>query len=446
MKRTLAMLMGAIILLTCVLGGCGAQTDGNATLPEDESNELSVYVVKTDALYVKAVNAFKREAKDQYPDLTLNITTFDTYEAMLDVMNIELMAKGGPDVVLYNCMQGQVDAQKLAQSGMFLPLDSFVKELDPEIYPAALMDAGHIAGKQYFIPLSYNLIYTFATGKLMEEQGYSVFDNIYETILSETDALINNNEKLSYRVTIKRPDNVNSFFDAAGVTFFDKNTGDVIVDKAEVEELCRFLKSALYDNWEKYDTLKKSVNDFSDMLKVYSFFSEDYAFMHNIRFYQSLIPSYDDSQMIAIPLHKLNNPEELCASIVCFGGVNANSKAPGKAYALLKYILDFNVTNSFMKYEESQVYYAPVSLAAYQKAIEELTNSMGVGPVTIKQLSEENGLQLTEIPQKITEATIPNMALGVSIGEIFEPYLMGQDSFDNCYKTFLNRLQLYVSE
>lgn len=38
------------------------------------------------------------------------------------------------------------------------------------------------------------------------------------------------------------------------------------------------------------------------------------------------------------------------------------------------------------------------------------------------------------------------MSLGTGIDEIFDPYFMGEDTFDNCYKTFLNRLQLYVSE
>lgn len=120
---------------------------------------------------------------------------------------------------------------------------------------------------------------------------------------------------------------------------------------------------------------------------------------------------------------------------------------PQKAYALLKHILDFQVNNNFSKYTEAQVYYAPVSLTEYRNAVDELSTTYGSGTrVTIQPLSEENAKQLTAFPQRITQAAIPNMSLGTGIDEIFDPYFMGKDTFDNCYKTFLNRLQLYVSE
>lgn len=438
-KRILALTLGMIVLACCVLSGCekqpGAQEDGT----------LSVYVVESDALYVNAVGDFQKQAGDG----ALKVTTFESYQAMFDVMNVELMAKGGPDVVLYNSRQGEVDAWKLAQSGMFLPLDSYMKELDPDIYPAALMDAGHIGNQQYFVPFSYNLIYGFTTEKLMEERGYSASDSIYDTILREANALANVPDKASNTLIINRLDPVNSFFDAAGITLFDKNTGDIVADKAEIETVCSFLKATVFDETEKRAALnaKSSSNDFAAGVRNYSFFIEDYAFMHNVRFYQSFFLETADSPMVALPYHKLNAPEELCASIVCFGGVNANTKMPQKAYALLKHILDFQVNNNFSKYTEAQVYYAPVSLTGYRNAVDELSTTYGSGTrVTIQPLSEENAKQLTAFPQRITQAAIPNMSLGTGIDEIFDPYFTGKDTFDNCYKTFLNRLQLYVSE
>lgn len=445
MKRSVAFFLGFMILISCLLSGCGNHPKDTAVkepVSPEEENALSVYVVKNDALYQKAVNAFKRETEG----VVLNITPFDSYRTMLDVMNEELMDGDGPDVVLYNSRQGKVDAQKLAQSGLFLPLDSYIKDLDPEIYPAVLMDAGHIAGRQYFIPFSYNLTYAFTSEKLMEERGYSASDSIYETILSEADALTNA-DRISSNMRILRDDPVNAFFDAAGIKLFDKNSGNVTVDQKELEEICRFVKTIAYDGWKKAEALNLTrSNDFKDALKEYSFLTEDYSFMNNIRYYQSMYPENGDSQMVAMPYHRLNDPEELCASIVCFGGVNANTKMPDKAYELLKYILDFDVMTGFSKYEESSVYYAPVSLTAYQKAIDELTDSTGVGPVTIQQLSKENAEQLTEITQRITDANIPNVTLGINLQKILEPYFQGEDSFENCCKAFLNKLQLYLSE
>lgn len=450
MRQRIIWLLGMLILITCIFSGCGNQTAENlpvnpANPANPEEAALSVYVVKSDALYQKAANAFKQEAGES----ALTVTSFDSYESMQDKLNTELMAGGGPDVILYNSRQGQIDAQKLAQSGTFLPLDSYIEDLDPEVYPSVLMDAGHIEDKQYFVPFSYNLIYGFTTEQLMEDRGYSASDSLYEMITSEANTLASVSDRASNALIIKRLDPVNSFFDAAGVTLFDKNTGEIIVDKAEVEAICNFIKSVVYDEGEKRAALNKksSSNDFAAAVRDFSFFTEDYSFMNNVRFYQSFFAATANSPMVALPYHKLNNPEELCASIVCFGGVNANTKVPDKAYALLQYILDFDVTNNFSKYEESHAYYAPVSLTVYQNALNELSSTNGIGTrVTIDPLSEENAQELSAFSQRITQATIPNMALGKSFGEIFDPYLLGKDSFDNCYKTFLNRLQIYVSE
>lgn len=433
MKRFVALLIGALVLMTCIFGGCENQ-------PAEKST-LSVYVVKSDALYMDAVNSFKERAQD----ITLNVTTFQSYEAMVNVMHEELLSKGGPDVVLYNSVQGEVDAYKLAKSGMLLPLEGFVENLDPTIYPTVLMDAGKIADKQYLIPFSYNLIYAYTSEQRMAEKGYSPSDNIYKMILGESEALMDVSDKSPTTMNIFRPDPVNSLFDAAGIQFFDKNTGEVTVDKAELEEICRFVK-LVYDNAEKTAALSNKIaSDFADAVNSFTFFTESYDFMNNVRFYQTMIPAAAGSPMVAMPYHKLNNTQELCASIVCFGGVNANTKTPEKAYELLKYILDYNTSYDLPKYDEAS-YFAPVSLTGFQNAINKLSVSAGLGPGGIAPLAEENAEHLMESSQKITDAVIPNATLGLSFQEILDPYFMGKDSFDNCYNTLLNELQLYLDE
>ena len=441
MKRYFTLLMGAIVFMSCIFSGCGQQTAENPTSSEEEST-LSVYVVKTDALYVNAVNSYQEQAKD----LTLNVTTFESYEAMFDVMNVELMSKGGPDVVLYNSVQSEIDGYKLAQSGMFLPLDEFVEQLDPTIYPKALMDAGNIAGKQYFIPFSYNLICTFTSEQRMTEKGYSPEDNVYEMLLHESDSLMSLSDKVPTTMMIYRPDPINTFIDCAGVKLFDNDTGDMVVDRAELEEICRFVKLN-YDNQEKKKMMTNQfANDFAGAADSFTFFTESFAFMNNFRYYQAMFSKMVNSPMVAMPFHKLHNTQEFCPYIVCFGGVNANTKSPEKAYELLKYILDYKVSNSWPKYEESGVYYAPISLEAYQAAVVELSEKLGYGPVTVLPLTEENAEQLTEISRKITDAVIPNSTLGVGLQEILDPYFHETDSFDNCYNALLNRLQIYLSE
>jgi len=445
MKRFVALLAGAALIMSCILGGCGKRPAEQPTAPTESvtegENTLSVYLANTDALYTDALSSFQAAE-----DVTLDVKTFHSCEAMFNAMQEAFLSGGGPDVVLYNSRQGEIDGYKLARSGLFLPLEPFMGQLDPAIYPAELMDAGVIGGKRYFVPFSYSLIHAYTREELMNARGYSSSDNIYEMILDESEALMDVLDNVPNTMSIFRSDPVNAFFEAAGVTLFDKTTGEVTVDKAELAEICRFVKT-VYDNAEKTAALNGQFsNDFAGAAKHFSFFSEDDSFLNMARFYQSLFPAQAGSPMVAIPYHKLNNTEALCASIVCFGGIGAHTKVPEKAYGLLQYILDFDVAAGWKDNEETAMYYAPVSLTVYEKAVDKLSINTGNGRVTIAPLTEENADRLMKIPQKITEAVIPNATLGLTAQTVLEPYFMGADSFDNCYDAFLEELRNYLSE
>ncbi|MBR5537764.1 MAG: extracellular solute-binding protein [Clostridia bacterium] len=457
MKRYLSMLVVAILVFGCALCGCGQQpatvpegpADGPAESiaeePSGESGGLSVYLVQSDALYADAIACFQ----EQRPDTPLNVTAFHSYDAMIAALDEELPLGGGPDVVLYNSMECVVDGYQLAKSGAFLPLDNFVKELDPAIYPTALMDAGSLAGKQYFIPFSYNLIYAYTSERRMGEMGRSPSDDLYGMILGEAEALKEVPDKVPTERYVYRPDPVNSFFDAAGIRFFDKTSGEVAVDKAALEEICRFVK-IFYDEAEttqrlyaQYDQFNRN---FEGAAQHFSFFTEDVSFLDMVRYYQSVFAEKVDSPMIALPYHKLSHPQEFCASIVCFGGVNANTKMPEQAYGLLKYILDYDISSGWAENEAVSSYYAPVNLALFQKAVDKLCRTHGYGPVSVAPLSEENGARLKATAGKITDAVIPNGDLGLRLQEVLEPYFMGRSSFGDCYDTLFKELQHYLNE
>ena len=446
-NRFTTMLLAALMLTTWILSGCSTQSAESPVAPTESAAEkttLSVYMVDTDALFVDAVHSFRKQAQD----IILDVTSFTTCQAMLDAVKEAALTDGGPDVLLYNSnsMQGEVDGYTLAKSGMFLPLDQFAEQLDPVVYPKALMDAGHIAGAQYFIPFSYNLLYAYTSQRLMTIKGYSTSGDLYQMLRKESESLKDVSHKSPVSMQVFRLDPVNAFFDAAGVTLFDKNTGEITADKAEVEEICRFVK-LVYDNMEKTATLKRKVaTDFSSATASFSFFIENYAFLNEIRYYQSLFPAKAGSPMVAMPYHKLNDPQSLCASIVCFGGVSAKTKAPEQAFELLKFLLDYSVQTDWARGQLTYEYHAPVSLAVYQEAINHLSANAGAGGIEITPLNTQNAEFLMANTQKITSAVIANTSLGVRLEEAFTPYFLAQDSFDNCYHVFLRDLQEYLSE
>ena len=460
MKRYAALLIAALVVFSCIFCGCGQRPAENpadpvddpaesivkepAEEPAEEPNALSVYLVQSDALYADALSSFQ----EQVQDTPLKVTTFRSYGAIIDVLNEELLSGGGPDVVLYNSVEGLVDGYQLAKSGLFLPLDSFMEALDPAIYPAALMNAGNLAGKQYFIPFSYNLIYAYTSEQRMGEMGYSPSDDLYGMMVGESERFMDVPDRVTTARYIYRPDPVNSFFDAAGIRFFDKTSGEVTMDKAALEEACRFVK-VFYDEAEKaaalYAQYDHFTRNFEGAAQHFSFFTEDVSFLDTVRYYQSMFSKKTGSPVISMPYHKRNDPQALCASIVCFGGVNANTKMPEQAYGLLKYILDYDVSNNWSENEAVSAYYAPVNLVLFQKAVDKLCCTHGHGPVVVAPLTEENGEHLKETAQRITDAVIPNATLGLRLQESLDPYFTGESSFEDCYDALLDQLQHYLN-
>ena len=125
MKRFVALLTGAALIMSCIFSGCGKQPAEQPAAPTEAvtegENTLSVYLANTDALYTDALSSF--EAAE---DVTLDVETFHSCEAMFDAMQEAFLSGGGPDVVLYNSRQGELDGYKLARSGLFLPLEPFM--------------------------------------------------------------------------------------------------------------------------------------------------------------------------------------------------------------------------------------------------------------------------------------------------------------------------------
>ena len=104
---------------------------------------LSVYLAETDALYVSAL----REYAAQYPDRELNVETFGDFAEMAVRLESELAAGEGPDVLLFNSLQGGMDTYALAKGGAFRPLEELMGAYPEEAYFTAILDAGKVGGE-----------------------------------------------------------------------------------------------------------------------------------------------------------------------------------------------------------------------------------------------------------------------------------------------------------
>ena len=424
--------LGTAVLLSGImlLSGC----------KQEEDKKLSVYRVETDALYMSALDTYQQEN----PGIELEIKTFASYDEMKDQLNTELMSGKGPDVLLYNSLQSEADPFKLAKSGTFLSLDSYMENLPSDEYFMEIMKAGVIDGSQYILPLSWNILQTYSTQKLVNEQNYQG-QSFYTVLPKEAERLVTESDRAVCSLQFGRADVINYFTEILGLSVLDSSS-NLLIDENSFRQSAEFTK-VIYDNVNKIQGITQRYrNDFVGATAHLSFLLEDYSFMNNLRYYQSVYSKSLGEEMVMNPVTQLNG-KKITAQIIQYGAVNANSKAPDEAWKLLLAIANTPASTDFSKYDEASVYYAPVKVSLYNDCTVQLSTQSGKGAKgPAEPLNEENTALLQQIPQDVAMAVIPNTSIGKLLQDCMEPYLTGTGDYESCYQDLMNKLALYLDE
>lgn len=185
--------------------------------------------------------------------------------------------------------------------------------------------------------------------------------------------------------------------------------------------------------------------DFAGAVAHFTYLSEDFPFMNNLRFYQTAYPNAVNDEMYFVPYQNLENG--ITAQVVQYGAISAYTKNEDQAWKLLRYILDYTEDMDFNKYDKTKLIYAPVNKEVYAAYVEELaTEESSGGGQRLSPLEEKWVQVLEEIPTRVNTAIIPNGAIANLVQECMDPYLNGTDSFDKCYEKLVKRLQTYLEE
>lgn len=416
-----------------LLSACGTGTESEA------KKKLSVYRVETDALYMSALDTYQKENSD----LELEIKTFPTYQEMKDQLNTELMSGKGPDVLLYNSLYSESDPLKLADSGAFLSLDSYMEELSNSEYFETILEAGKIGGTQYLLPLSWNFLQAYSSDSLAREQGYQG-KSLYEILPAEYNRLESNSDNALCSMQFARADVVNFMAEISGTPILNA-AGEFHSDEDSFHQTAEFAK-LFYDNLPKMKAItQKYKNDFAGVTAHLSFLMEDYSFMNNLRYYQTLYPNAVGAEAVMYPAGQRQGG--LTVQIIQYGAVNASTESPDEAWSLLRSIAGSSCSMNFSKYEEKQTYYAPINRSVYNDCVTELSTQTGPGAKKPSEpLNEANAALLKQIPEQITLAVIPNPSIGTLAEECMMPYLTENKDFESCYQELMNKLVLYLDE
>lgn len=429
MKKKYVLLMICIMTILMV-SGCGLF-----------KRPLTIYIDKTFFFSQEAVAAFQKE----HTDVKLKVVTFDSHEEMKKQMNAELMSGKGPDVLLFNGVYGVDDPFKIAVAGSLLALDEQVSELDEEFYFTTILDAGIANGHQYFLPLSWNILQAYSSQGVIEEKGYG--DDLYAAYVEDAATLANDDTMGISSNQYGRMDGslLNYFLDVAGVELIDWESGELNNNKDKVQQVSEFVKVVSNTQEKNREIAQRYSSDFAGAVAHFTYLTEDFAFMNNLRYYQSVYPHSVNDEMYFAPYKNLDGG--ITAQVIEYGAINAYTKHENQAWELLRYILNYTGDLNYSKYDREETVFAPVNKAVYATYVEELATEESHGPGhNIAPLEAEWVQVLEVIPAEINTAIIPNGAMGKLIQDCIDPYLAGEETFDICYEKLMQHLQMYLAE
>ena len=315
--KKIASIVLCLIFGAAILCGCSIKTE-----------ELTVYVINTEALYSSAVASFA----EQNPDIKLNVVSFESYDDVSERLNTELMSGKGPDVLLFNSLYDTVDPYKLTDSHMLMALDEQVETLNREKYYSAILDAGMMNGHQYYIPFSWNVLQAYSTVETSEQKKY---DDLYSAFQAEAELLLNEENYAISSIQFRRSDVMNLFMEIAGTDLIDIESGTIAAQKETVKDVADFVK-LFFDNMNKIVNISnKYRNDFAGAVSHYTYLVENYPFMNNLRYYQSVYPKSINSEMFFAAFPQTDS-EEITARVIQYGAINGNTKNVENSWKLLR--------------------------------------------------------------------------------------------------------------
>ena len=408
-------------------------------MPE-ETGELTVYT--TDMLSVTltpAVEIFKT----QYPGVGVTVKTLgdDEYEALV---RTEIPAGRGPDL-LFSFGIDLPDIYKSITAGIFEDLGPYLAN-DPDFraedYVEGVLNGGLYMGRRYFVPVEYICPIVETTAENLADAGLRPED--FSAWESFTDALIRYKEQVPegdmLLVPLGHQNAVELYdlFEYAGLEPIDYANGTASLDEKQMKKIADAAKAyfreerAFYmDNTLGVALVERKGLFVGELNATYSV----YGLMRGLR-------SQGETPLIfAIPDYH----DGVTARICSLAAVPQGAKNKLNAYRLLKILLSEELQGG---QNSAGLGNLRIGMPVNKNALRGMVygTNQKYPDVDGEVITEEDAAMLFELVSSPTRTEImpPTVKRYLQL-EIF-PYVRGEKGWDDCYKRFLNTLELYASE
>lgn len=389
-----------------------------------------------------AVNKFK----ELYPHVNIvvnrGLNGLD-YTQYTKKLSTEIMAGEGPDIFFTS--ETDLDVNKMISAGVFADMSEFFKN-DENFNIADLnqsvFHSGQPDGKQYVVPLFYNIASIITTEKMIEKMGLdlSKFTD-YHSILTEFDRIFSK-EELSEFLPIWDPSSPPiSFPTYLSSNRFNYSTGELVWDPNEAKSLFELVKK----HREKYTSSDYTTVRFTDLalkFKSGGVLLQDYnGYTSNVEIAELFtLLTKQEEKPVLLPIK--NSTGKMTAMVKDSVGVRSNSNNKQNAYNFIKILI---APEDFPDgaYLSTGI---PISNKAFPQVISSyINNRQGTPDDKSQATADEFVKQFTALTNDISDVDwsfYPDRIIRIGM----EDYFTGKSDYETCMESVKQKLKIYLTE
>ena len=386
--------------------------------------------------YQKAIQIFEQ----MYPDVNVVAEDFseDEYET---VIRAEIPAGKGPDL-LFTDVSVLPDICKTMETGIFEDLNPYIEADDAfslDDYIAGVMDAGVLHGGRWIMPYSHLAMILTTTEGLLEEEGITQED--FSSIKAFCAVCAKYREAhpgqhfvdLGFGVSDEqqRVDMFKDLYTYSGMRFFDYETGEVVVDRDELKQICDLCRMYAHNPKTK-ETKKITYGGNSGMWdplldRATLFFETTNVGIDFMMVRYSLSKKGETPVTFLLP----DDSGSGCSEIYDYLAIPKAAKNKLNAWRFLKILLSEEIQGDR---DGPMMATQPVLLSAARI----LAESCGYPDPDLDALADAMN--------HIDRAFIFPPVLWTYLRDNMMPYIKDNKDFDTCFDKLVNVLELYIDE
>lgn len=435
MKKSISLLLSAAVLLSTG-AGCASGTKQPDSAPL--SGELNLHISTSMKAWLEPAIALYQE---RWPQVQVNVEDHNEDDWFADTGRIraELMAGRGADIV-YNPQYHLEDIHKAMRSGAFADLTPWLEEsFAPDELETGLLEAGQLDGRQYVLPLTYNLSMLLSTREALAEYGVDqkACEESILGILREGSGYLERGGTAGFYNQLHR---VMYFPDYLGLPMLDYKERTADLSAPEYREAIELYRQIYSQDMREVESLSygtyMAYEDISGRRAVFGLFD----------FSTTLDPFLNAGALsvretpVLIPIRSVDGkvPAMIYQSAAVRRGGNEEN-----ALAFLEILLSEEWQNAGI----NQMCY-PMRKSCFENRLEAARHAgedMN-GPVESGPVPEDVLAALESARGEIGHAEFGYGFLSEQTLAAMEPYYKGDQSLDSCLSGLQNTLDIYMSE